>query len=264
MSTRTAQRKPAPRASKGLSVRTFKGLNKKRMASGGGSGLRVVLKQGETGTFQFLDEPSEMREIERHEFQEDGKWNFVPCAGDDCPLCDDEEEDKAKSRYRFYANVYDIKQKKVLVLDGPKDLAGRVFAKYERKASMFKKRVWDISKLGTTPVSYDVDLAEKDPVPTTRLEKHDLDDYLLAELKRYYGDDLEAASTGKSALEDDDDIDDEDEDDEEDGPDEDEMGEMRPSELKRYAREVGLSRTTIDGVTSRAALIRRIVKKRGY
>jgi hypothetical protein len=267
--------KKKAKSSKGLSVKTFKGLNKKRIKSKGGAGKRVVMKQGDTVTLQFMQDPTEFIEIERHEFQEEGQWQFVPCAGDDCPLCVHEDDDFSKTRYRFFANVWNTKEKKVQVLDGPKDLASRIFAKFERKPQLFKKRVYDISKLPTQPVSYDVEIAEEDPVKLAGKELLDLEDYLQDELKRYYGDDLEAVKAGSTSLDDDDDddleddFDDDDDDlddeeDEEDGPDEDDMQEMTPKELKAYAKEVGVPSAKIKAAKKRSDIIKAIVKKRGY
>lgn len=257
MATNTRRAKPS--GSKGLTVKTFKGLNKKRMASKGNGGNSVRYKQGETVVIQFLTEPEGFREFEQHVWQ-DGTWNYVPCTGDDCPLCDNESRDISKTGYRFSAVVYNHGEKRVQVLDGPKDLATRVFAKYERKPALFRKRVWDVSKLATTPVSYSVDEAEQAPVNPRNLELIDLEEHLESELKRYYGDDLENIQPDSTALEDDafddDDFDDPvdeeaeeddwDEDDEEsEGYDEDELLAMTSAELIGIAKEAGVSAATV-------------------
>lgn len=238
-----------PKASKGLSPRTFKGLNKKRMEKKGGNFNRIVLKQGDTKTVQFLDGIEEFLEYENHAFKDGSRWQYVPCAGDDCPLCADEDHEVSKTGYRFCANVYSFEDKKVLILEGPKDLAGRVAGRYERvakKGGSWTKLTWDVSKLPTTPVSYDVERADDRPVRLDGLERHDLEEYVTGEMVRYFGDDMPTAKSGKpgpSSLDDDDDWDDEDEDefDDEEAYTEDELLAMKPSELGEAAEEVGLS-----------------------
>lgn len=102
----------AARTKKGLSVKTFKGLDKKRMESKGGganAGARVILKDGDTIPLQFAVDPTDFTEFEIHQWQEDGRWHNVPCLGDGCPLCDDESESKSKTKYRFAAPVKTLK-----------------------------------------------------------------------------------------------------------------------------------------------------------
>jgi hypothetical protein len=294
--TRTPSRRtrePARRPkSQGLTARSFTGLSKKRMASKGGSLVRSVLKQGETKPYQFLTKPAGMKEFFQHQWREDGQWWYVPCIADEngqgCPLCDDEDEVRAKQHYKFLANVYDLKEKKVLIFEGPKTLATQIFQKYQRKPGLFLKRVYDVTKMPTTPVTYNSELAEERPVRTSGLKLHDLQAYLDAEANRYFGEGGAGASTKskkrRSALDDDEDFDEEDdedfededefedeeddeyddeEEDEEDDPSEDEMMDRDAwpiSELKSYGREVGLKKQ----YPNRSALVRAIVKKRGY
>lgn len=223
--------------SKGLTVKTFKGgLDQKRMKKGtGGQGMRVILKDA-TIPVQFLTDPDNedgFVEFEIHNFQEDGRWEYVPCTGDGCPLCDDESEQRSRTRYRFAAVVYNLAEGRVQVLEGPKDMAGRIYYRYERNPSKFRRRAFDITKFPTQPVTYGVDIAEDAEAKNPKgMELVDLAEYLQGELKRYYGDDLEAASTSVSALDDDeepwdeddldDDVDLDDEEDWDDDEDEDE------------------------------------------
>lgn len=224
--------KPATRAkkSKGLSPKTFRGMSKKKIQSGTSknAGKRLVLDKGKTVPIQFLEKPEDMTEFEVHVFQENGRWEFIPCAGDNCPLCDDEDEERSRTSYRFATNVFNLKEKKVQILEGGKDLAGRIFYRYERKPASFIKRTFEVTRFDTKPVTFDVAPGEDDPVATRSLKPHDIDNYILEEMKKYYGDDLEAAV---SELEDDDidedddledEIDDEDEDEDDDDLDEDE------------------------------------------
>lgn len=199
--------KSATKAKKGLSPKMFKGLDKKRIEKkGGGAGKRLVLDKNKTLPIQFLTKPEEFIEYEIHVFQEDGRWEFIPCAGDACPLCVDDDSDRAKTSYRFACNVYNLKDKKVQILEGPKDLAGRIFYRYERKPKQFLKRTFELTKFGGPPVTYDFQAGEDDPVQLSGLKAHSLEEYLKDEMKRYFGEDLEAVTS--SSLEDDDDLDD--------------------------------------------------------
>ena len=249
----------------GLSVRTFGGLNKSRYTKGTG-GDRVILKQGDTVSVQFLapiDDASQWKEINQHVFQEGKRWNYVPCLGDDCPLCDDEDSDVRKTSYRFFTNVFNFKTKKIEILEGPKDLSGRIAYKYEKNKKRFTQRVFEISKLATTPVSYDVDLDEerraKSSIDTAKAI--DLDEYLNSQAVRYFGDDMPAPgkkSKGKkrTALDDDDVIEDE--------YDEDELEEMEWSDLKQVATSLGIKLKDKEGnKRKRPTLIKLIIKKQG-
>jgi hypothetical protein len=215
--------KPATR--KGLTVKTFKGLSKKRMESKASKnfGKRLNIKQGDTIPVQFLQLPDDFLEYEMHSFQEGGRWVYVPCIGDDCPLCADESQQLSKTSYRFSCNVYNLKEKKVQILEGPKDLASRIFYRYERGSAKFLKRTFEITKFPTQPVSYDVAIADEPTVKTAGLKLLDLDEYIVEEAKRYYGDEVPAVSALEAPADDDidDDADLEDDDTLEDEEDED-------------------------------------------
>jgi hypothetical protein len=251
-------------AKKGLSAATFAGLNQNRMSSSAGGSNRIKWEEGKSVPIQFLTDPTEFREFYQHVFQDEGKWNYVPCAGDGCPLCVDEDERKRKKSYQFYAVAYDLKERKVSIAKGPKTLATQIFYRYQRKPSMFLKRVYDVTRFPTTPVSYGFDIAEEPPVDTTKV-KHDidLDEAINSELKRYYGDDLASAIKASSLDDDDPEFEDEDEDDEEeeseDEPDEEELEEMEWADLKKYARSVGVKKDT----RKRSELISAIMSERG-
>lgn len=249
----------------GLTVRTFGGLNKKRYAKKAGGGAdRVVLQQGQTGTFQFvadIDDASQWKEIEQHQFQDGGKWNYVPCLGDNCPLCEDDDADVKKSHYRFFTTVWDFKEKKYAVLEGPKDLSGRIAFRRERaektKKGKFLKTTWDISKMSTTPVSYDVERGDEEAIKIDPKKLINLDQYIISAAKRYFGDDLPSdGGKAKSALDDDEYDEDEDE------YDADDLEEMSPPEIKRIAKSLGVKLTDKDGnKRSKRALIKLILKK---
>jgi hypothetical protein len=200
---------------KGLSVKTYSGLNKKRYTQKGGGGNRVMFKEGETVPLQFLQEPDTFREYDMHSFQEGPKqFVSVPCAGDDCPLCDDDDDDISKTSYQFVCNVYNLKERKVQVCRGGKDLAGKIMLRYERKPDRFLKRVFDVTAMPGNFRTYDVAVAEEAPVKTSNLKLIDLDEWLVKQAQEYYGDDrkieVESADNGR----DDDDDDDDEEDDE--------------------------------------------------
>lgn len=218
--------KAKAKTSKGLQVKTFKGLNKKKIEQkGGSSGKRLVLKPSQTVVVQFLANPEDFVEFERHSFQEDGRWQFVPCAGESCPLCIDDDSERSRTGYQFLAPVYNLKDKKVQILEGGKDIAGRIFHRYERSPKKFLKRTFEITRFDTKPVSYDVQVGEDDPVQTSKLKPLSEEEYLLDELKRYFGEDLELPELTDSLADDgDDDEEDEDlvEDDEDDDDDLDE------------------------------------------
>lgn len=222
-------KKPSSKAAakKGLTPKTFKGLNQKRMEQAGrGQGKRVRFSDNEpTVTLQFMQTPDDFMEFQVHFFQEDGRWNVVPCAGkDDCPLCEAEDDKISGTSYRFAANVLNLKTGKVQVLEGPQALALRIFSRYKRAPSKFLKRVYDVSKLPTKPVNYDMEVAEEDAVSTRGKKLFDLEEYLVEEMKAYYGDDLDITPGSLSdddEDEGDEDVDEEEEDDEEDDDEED-------------------------------------------
>lgn len=227
MPTRRAVR---PVKKKGFSAKTFKGMSKKRMDARKGSfGVRVPLKESTTVPIQFLEGPEDATEFEVHAFQEDGQWWFVPCAGDNCPLCLADDDTHRRTSYRFLLNVYNLESKKVQILEGPQQLAQAIFYRYERKPANFMKRTYDITRLPTTPTSYQFELGEDEMLSASELKKMkklDTDEYLIGEMKRYYGDEL--PEEGPSSLDDDedeDDLEDDDIDEDDDLEDDDDLDE---------------------------------------
>lgn len=257
---------------KGLKPKTFKGgLNSKRIESrtGGGGGNKNSLqyKVGEMRVVQFFGKPSDdsmFMEFEQHQFRDGSRWNYVPCGGEGCPLCDHENDEVSKTRHRFVAAIWSFKDKASKILEGPNDLATRLIYRYKRAPERFTHRTFEVSKLKTEPVSYDVSVGEERAIRLTDKEPLDLEKYLIEQMERYYSANGDASS-GPSTLDDDEDEDDEDipeddEDDEEGGedPDEDEMHDMEWPDLKAYAREVGVRSDT----RKRSELIRLILRKR--
>lgn len=265
---KTKDKKKKKGSGSGFSPRIYQGLNDKRMAKGSG-GDRLVIQQGETKTVQFPTSIKDFREFDIHQFQEKGKWNYIPCAGDDCPLCDDDDDDVRKTHYRFCCNVYSRKDKKVLILEGPKDLSGRIAMRAKsankgklKKIGKFNRKLYDVSKLKTTPVSYDVESADGKALSLddlAELKLHDLDKYIVGEMERYFGDGMPTSKSGKSALDDDDDDDDDADDDEYDM---DELMDMKTSEVKRIAKSMKISLTDSDDEDrSKKQLAKLIIKK---
>lgn len=256
----------------GLSVPVQGGLNKKNYTKKAGGVDRIQLDKGKTVTVQFLfpiNDTDNWKEIDQHQFQERNRWNYVPCLGDDCPLCADDDRDVAKTTYRFLTNAYDLENKRIAVLEGPKDLSGRIAARFttlakKKKSKLFTKKTYDISKMDTTPVSYDVETSDDDPVPEKRIDLKkciDLDAYILEQAKRYFGDDMPSSgkSSKRSAMDDEDD-----EEYEEDEYDEDDLEEMDKSELRKIAKAIGAKTKDKEGEPlSKSKLIKSIIKKQG-
>lgn len=258
------KKKKGKSKSSGLSVRTFGGLNKSNYTKKGNFGDFVKMDVGDTVLVQFvanIDDDQWWKEIEQHVFKEKGKWQYVPCLGDNCPLCQDDDPEVAKTSYRFFTVVYDFAEKRLAILEGPKDLSGRIAFRYEKKRKSFLSRTWDVSKLKTTPVSYDVESADKKAkeIDEEKLATFDLDKMLHAKAVRYFGEDLDAAKKGskKSALDDDDD-----EDAIDDEYDQDDLEEMSMKELKRVAKALGIKTVDKEGeARSKKTLIKLVLKK---
>jgi hypothetical protein len=261
MATKTKKRK-GPKSGGGLAPTIYRGLNENRMRKGSNT-PRLILKQGDTATVQFLTSIKEFREYDMHQFQERNRWQYVPCAGDGCPLCEDEDPDVSKISYRFCCCVWVPKEKKVLILEGPKDLSGRIALRFKGNKKKFTKRMYDVSKLKTTPVSYDVERSDGRTIDPDSVELIDLDKFIVDEMERYFGDSTpKPSSKGRSSLDDDDDDDDDDAD--EDEYDEDELDDMELSEVKSIAKSLGIALKTKDGEKrKKSKLIQLILKKQG-
>jgi hypothetical protein len=256
----------------GLTAKTFKGLDKKRMKKrSGGGGDRVKVEDDKPNTVQFYVAPDEFEEFEQHGWQSGGNWNFVPCAGEGCPLCTNEDEKIRKTSYRFCAPVFDHKQKKSLILEGPQTMASIIFRRYEacerRRAGSFLRKVWDVTRFSGTPTTFDCEESESTAKnPNGLPERLDPAKYIQAQMDRYY----ENASADVSALDDNFDGDSFEED--EDWLDLDEEGEeawdkesllaLKPSELKDAAAEFNIK---VREVTreNRPKLIAAILRKQG-
>jgi hypothetical protein len=250
-----------------LQAKTFKGLNPKRMKQkAGGGGPRVKVEDDKPNTLQFYVDPDQFEEFEQHGWQSGGRWNFVPCAGEGCPLCTSEDDKIRKTSYRFAAPVYDYKKKESSILEGPQTRASIIFRRYERAASKFRRRVWDVTRFSGTPTTFDCEESEQRPTnPANLPEPQDVPKYIQSQMERYY----ENADADVSALDDDFDGDDFEED--EDWLDEDEGGAVwdeegllacNAAQLKEAAAEFNIK---VSQVTkeNRRKLIAAILRKQG-
>lgn len=262
--TKTKKKEKAKPSGKGLSPTIWKGLSKKRYTKGSATN-RCKIDTGSTVTVQFIDDPSTMTEFVQHQFRDGGKWNYVPCAGDDCPLCEDDDPDVSKQNYRFLANVYNLATKQVEILEGPKTLAGRIAFRWgnkgKRSKKLFPNRTWDITKFDTQPVSYDVERGDDSPLKLDRIaamKPYDLEADVTESLRRYYGDDMPAKG-GKTAMDDDA----EDEDYEEDEYEKEDLEEMERSEIRKIARAYGIKTKRNGEPVPKSKLIKAILREQG-
>lgn len=245
--------------------KVFGGLHKDRYEKRARGADRLELQQGDSAVVQFvapITDEKFWKEIDQHQFQDKG-WRYVPCLGEGCPLCDDDDKDVAKTTYRFFTVVWDFKEKRLAVAEGPKDLSGRIGRRYEGlkkkgKEDTFLKKTYLVSKNKTTPVSYDIETDDKKPVKIDLSKAPDLDAYIEDQKVRYFGEDLPKATKKKgkgkkgqkTALDDDAAEDDE--------LTKDELNDLSDKKLTAYAKEVGIKKPD---VSDRKGLIKQILKK---
>ena len=188
-----------------IGPKMFSGLNDKRMQSGAGRFAdRTKFVQGDTIEVQFLDLIGEFVEYDQHQFRDGGKWKYVPCGGDNCPLCADDDPEVSKTHYRFSCNVWNHDTKRVEVFEGPKTLGTLIAKRYKKiakKAGSDEKKlrklwtnsVWEMSKMKTQPVSFDMDEGDSSAVAPAKWEgkKHDLQKNIIEQFRFYFGDDVD-------------------------------------------------------------------------
>lgn len=229
---------------KKLSAKIYSGLSAERLAKKSGGNRLIINKKNPTKTVQLLDEIEEMKEYDMHSFREGRGWVYVPCAGEECPLCDDEDDEVSSIAYRAAANVWSFDDNAVLVLEGGKEIFGKIGRRIEKakqKKKDIRKTTLEISRIEGDRVSYDVDSGDEDPIDFKPLlkKRHDLDAFVNDQIARYYKDDNSGPkkASKKSALDDDD----------EDEYEEDEasytksdLKAMSPKQLKRAAKDAGV------------------------
>lgn len=254
-----------------LKAQFHKGLTKKKMAKrSGGSGPRVKVEDDKPNTLQFYVDPDEFTEFEQHGWQSGGRWYFVPCAGEGCPLCTSEDDRQRKTNYRFAAPVYDLKKKESSILEGPQTMAAIIFRRYEsaerRRAGLFRRKVWDVTRFSGTPTTFDCEESEHAAKnPANLPEALDTAKYVQSQMERYY----ENADADVSALDDDfggDDFE-EDEDWLEEGDDEawtkESLLALKRSELVEVASDFNIRVTSEVTRENRPKLIAAILRKQG-
>lgn len=202
-------KKQERKASGPIAPKIFKGLQEGRMKSGGGNFAdRCEWKQGDTITVQFLEPITDFAEYDQHQFRDGGKWKYVPCGGENCPLCADDDADVSKVHYRFSANVYNHGTKRVEVLEGPKTVSNLVAKRYKKAMTKAKGKsedkalkiwqnlVWDMSKMKTQPVSFDMEEGDDDPVSENKWKDklHDLGKNIIQQFTFYFGDSVDISA----------------------------------------------------------------------
>lgn len=220
------------------------GLNERRIkeSSGGNRDPHLVIfKDGETRILQFWGTPQQkdhFREFEQHGRNLGGnKWEFVPCIGDGCVPCEDEDEKFANPNYAFVAQVWDFKEKKAKVVSGGSNLAQAIVFKWKQGPTRFSKKVWNVARLATTPKSFNIDTAEERVLNLGTKEPVDIAEYLAGRYETW----LKAhPQSSRTSLDDDDDDYDDEEDDieEEDVPTRKQMLKMEWADLKAYAKSI--------------------------
>lgn len=197
-----------------LLVPTHGGLNKQRYKQKG-SFDTLRLEEGKTKPIMFCGRPDDkkmFKEVDYHRWKEDKKtYHQVPCLGEDvCPLDEDDDDDISATSYQFLTCVYDLKERKYLVYRAGKLAAGVIALRFKKfvdndREDRWTKTVWDITRM---PGSFQAPDIERSDVSRVKLDSSkfiNLDDWLVTQVKNFYGDDLPTAS---SLDEDDDDEDD--------------------------------------------------------
>ena len=258
-----AKPKDKGKSSKGT---VFGGLNKDRYEKKARGADRVQIEQGKSVTVQFvapIDDQDLWKEIDQHQFQEKG-WKYVPCLGDGCPLCEDDDKDVSKTTYRFFTVVWDFKEKRLAILEGPKDLSGRIARRFasseKKKKGSFLDKTFLVTKNKTTPVSYDVETGEKKVVKIDMKKVPNLAEYIEDQKKRYFGDDLPKSKKGKGKKGKSDKTAMDDDAAEDDILDKTELEALSDKKLVAYAKSTGIKKPD---ASDRKALIKAIVKKQG-
>ena len=253
---------------KGGKVKSLAGLKSSLKKGSGGSQYLSRVPADDVLTVRFLTEPDGWHNYFEHY---DAMRKYYPCTETDCPGCDEGD----RPSQRWLANALDVAETKVIPLVLPKSLAGSVYKKYEKYATLLD-RDYDLSREGSGfDTEYD---ATPDSPSKMNVRRFDLID--LAELLQQQLDMAEQAEAGddddddedevpvskrgtpasrrraaaKSKVDDDDDDDDADDDDAEDeGADDDQytrddlLG-MTLAELKALAKEVGFTVADLRGM----------------
>ncbi len=196
-----------------------------------GSDRYVRLKDGDTITLAFLQDPKEWLRFEQHNLNSGGNnFQSVPCIGPDkCLLCQKGENKSGRAAI----NVFDYKSKKVKLLFATGEVISDLLSKADRRKTL-KDRKYTMTREGENrDTKYHFD--REDEKPTEGLKKSvrlllkdaellDPMEDLEQQLNKYYGDnedDDDEDEEYDDELDDDDDEDDDDDDDEDEDDDDD-------------------------------------------
>lgn len=210
---------------------TFKFKELKERFAGGGDGPVAYLKPDQDVKVRFLGSPEEWRNYDSHRMQKDGRWWDVPCTGDNCLACDQEEDKRAAC----LVPVYLVEKKKVKFFKASPRFMNDLLIMYNRTnkkgRSKLLDRDYNIQRDGEgKETRYLLDAEEPEKRPEVKeLEIPDADKLLERWVRLFWeGETKSSKSKSKDDDEDDDEFedtkkkkrkdDDEDEDEEEDKP----------------------------------------------
>ncbi len=103
-----------------------------------------ALKDGESITIRFLEEPDKWFGYNEHWMKDGGP---IPCVADDCAGCDSDEESERRKNPRYLINVYCADENKVIPLKMTKMAADIAFRYYEKRGTVLD-RDYEFSRSG--------------------------------------------------------------------------------------------------------------------
>lgn len=103
-----------------------------------------ALKDGESLTIRFLEEPDKWFGYNEHWMKDGGP---IPCIADDCTGCDSDEESERRKNPRYLVNVYCADENKVIPLKMTKTAADIAFRYYEKRGTILD-RDYEFSRSG--------------------------------------------------------------------------------------------------------------------
>jgi len=194
----------------------------------------IRLRDKESVTIRFLEEPPEWTKYYEHGVQRNGFWSRVPCHS----ACQLDGNSAARAATRWLTNVVDVGTGEVRLLYLTKSMVDSFIIKYERsrgrnseREPTLTNRNYTIVRIGSDQdTKYEIDPEELGQleidgkrVKLSSFEKLSVVDELTQEVENYYGANVRSAP--KTGDDDDDEVEDEDEEDEdelEDSAEEDE------------------------------------------
>lgn len=206
----------------------------------GGSGSLRKLKADETLKVRFLQQPEDWEEAYYHYIDNQFSWCNRKKSCDGCTM-------GLKPSKVALANVLDVQEGKVVIMQMPASLADQVLKRYEKFGETVMDRDYELSREGSgkndTRYSADYDPPRKRDL--SKYEVHDIGAAILSEMGEEEDDDIEdeeprssRTSSGKSRSasrsrrrdddDEDEDFEEEDEEDEEEEEVEDERPRRRP------------------------------------